>query len=219
MLRADLHVHTHFSHDCRVRPERLVARCQEKGINCLAVTDHNTLAGALVVREITPFTVIVGEEVWSTEGDIIGLFLQEEIPRGLSPLQVAQNIKEQGGLVMVPHPYDPFRSSVITRQGLQEILPHVDIMETFNARNLRARDNERAYRLALEHGLLVAAVSDAHTLREIGSAYMEMPQFDGTPQGFKEALAQGRMVGSRSRFWVRLTTTYNKLHKRLFGGP
>jgi len=217
-LKVDLHVHTRFSHDSLIAPEKLVARCQEKGINCLAVTDHNNIAGALAVREIAPFTVIIGEEIRSTEGDIIGLFLQEEVPRHLSPLETARRIKEQRGLVHIPHPFDPFRTSALTRNGLEEVLPYTDILEAFNARNLRARDNEQAYRVALEHRLLVAAVSDAHSLREIGSTYMEMPEFDGTAEGFKEALAQGRMVGRRVGLPTRFASTYNKLLKRLFAG-
>ena len=109
MLKADLHMHTAFSLDCDTPPEVVVKRCIAAGLNCIAITDHNTIRGALEVGKLADFRVIVGEEVKSSEGDIIGLFLEEEIPRGLSPLETVSRIKDQDGLVMVPHPFDTIR--------------------------------------------------------------------------------------------------------------
>ena len=102
MLKADFHMHTHYSYDSEMSPETLVARCLKVGLNCIAVTDHNTTEGAFVVRDIAPFTVIIGEEVGTAAGEVTGLFLQETIPRGLTPLETAKRIKEQGGLVSLP---------------------------------------------------------------------------------------------------------------------
>jgi len=102
-------MHSHFSPDSDVTPERLVARCEKVGLSCIAVTDHNTVEGALAARKIAPFTVIIAEEVGSSEGEITGLFLQETIPAGLSPLETVRRIKDQGGLVSVPHPFDRSR--------------------------------------------------------------------------------------------------------------
>ena len=116
-------MHTHFSPDSEVAPEKLVERCIKVGLNCIAVTDHNTTDGAFRVREIAPFMVIIGEEVGTSEGEVTGLFLEETIPRGLPPAETARRIKEQGGLVSLPHPFDRFRSEVITKIGIEDVLP------------------------------------------------------------------------------------------------
>ena len=215
MLKVDLHMHTHFSHDSGAPAKSIVDRCLKTGLNYIAVTDHNTIKGALEVQSLAPFPVIVGEEIKSSQGDIIGLFLQEEVPKGLSPMETVEAIKGQGGLVMVPHPFDRFRPSAIKFGALEEILPHIDIMESFNAHDLLMRDNDRAGTFTREHGLVAAAVSDAHTPRELGRTYMEMPEFDGTPQSFKSSLAQATLVARRANQVLRLTTVYIKL-RRLF---
>ena len=215
MLKADFHMHTDYSPDSEMSPERLVKRCLKVGLNCIAVTDHNTVEGALAVRAAAPFFVIIGEEVRSSEGEITGLFLNETIPRGLSPLETVARVKEQGGLVSIPHPFDRFRRSVISRRALEEILPLTDIVEVFNSRNSLDADNREAYRLAQEHGLLASAVSDAHTPMELGRTYVEMLEFDGTAEGFKETLAQARIVGRRMNPLIHVLTTFTKVKKRI----
>ena len=215
MLRVDLHTHTHFSHDSGALPRSIVERCVKTGLNCIAVTDHNTIRGALEVQSMATFQVIIGEEVKSAEGDIIGLFLKEEVLKGLSPLTTVKTIKEQGGLVMVPHPFDRLRPSSLKHEALQEILPYVDIMEAFNAHNLLRRDNERAAAFAHEHHLVAAAVSDAHTPLELGRTCMDMQDFDGAPESFKDELAHARLVTRRANQVLRLSTVYTKL-KRVF---
>ncbi|MBI2871565.1 MAG: PHP domain-containing protein [Chloroflexi bacterium] len=214
MLRADLHVHTRYSPDGLSHPKAVVARCQRVGLNCLAVTDHNTIRGALAVRELAPFMVIVGEEIRTSRGEVTGLFLQEEVPSGLAPGEAARRVKEQGGLVSIPHPFDTFRrGSALDRVGLEEVLPYADVVEAFNARNVFAEHDRAAQRLASERGLLVSAVSDAHTLGELGHTYVEMPEFDGTPEGFKAALAQCKLVTRRASRLVHLSTTIAKLRR------
>ena len=210
-MKVDLHMHTHFSPDSGAPARSIVARCVKSGLNYIAVTDHNTIRGALEVRSIAEFPVIVGEEVKSSAGDIIGLFLEEEVPRGLSPLATVEAIRAQGGLVMVPHPFDRLRPSAIKYEALLEILPYVDIMESFNAHNLFMRDNEKATVFSRQHHLVEAAVSDSHTPMELGSTFMEIQDFDGTPQGLKDALAGARAVTKRANRLLRLTTVYVKL--------
>ena len=214
MLKADFHMHTHYSPDSEVTPEKMVARCIEVGLNCIAVTDHNTTEGAFRVRDLAPFTVIIAEEVGTSEGEVTGLFLQETIPRGLSPLDTVRRIKEQGGLVSLPHPFDRFRSEVITRSGIEDVLPYADIVEVFNSRNNMNADNRKAHEFASEHGLLTSGVSDAHTLIELGRTYVEMPEFDGTPEGFKAALAQGQIHGRKMSPLIHAVTTMTKIKKR-----
>ena len=217
MLKTDLHMHTHYSPDSMMSPEDLVSRCLKVGLSCIAVTDHNTIEGALEVQRIAPFTVIIGEEVKSAEGEITGLFLKEEIPRGLAPVETARRIKEQGGLVSLPHPFDRFRRSVINPRALEEILPYSDIVEVFNSRNNLDADDRKAYEFAQKHGLLASGVSDAHTPVELGRTYVEMTEFDGTPEGLKAALAQGRIVARRTSPLIHVVSTLTKLKKRLFG--
>ncbi|MEE9324142.1 MAG: PHP domain-containing protein, partial [Dehalococcoidia bacterium] len=133
-LRADFHMHTHYSSDCATPPERLVARCVEVGLSCIALTDHNTIKGALEVERMAPFKVIVAEEIKTPFGEITGLVLKEEVPPGLSPQETVARIKEQGGLVSIPHPFDRFRNSVLKYEALESILSQVDIIEVFNSR-------------------------------------------------------------------------------------
>ena len=215
MLKVDLHMHTHFSHDSGAPSRSIVDRCIKTGLNYIAVTDHNTIRGALEVQSLAPFPVIIGEEVKSAAGDIIGLFLKEDVPKGLPAMDTVRAIQDQGGLVMVPHPFDRFRPSAITGDALQEILPHVDIMEAFNAHHLLMRDNDRAADFTREHGLVAAAVSDSHTALELGRTYMEIPEFDGTAQGFKQALSQAKLVTRRANQILRLTTVYVKFRRAL----
>ena len=217
MLKADFHMHTHYSPDSEMSPERLVARCLKVGLNCIAVTDHNTTEGAFAVREIAPFMVIIGEEVGTAEGEVTGLFLNETIPRGLSPVETSKRIKDQGGLVSLPHPFDRFRSEVITRSGIEDVLPYADIVEVFNSRNNMDADNRKAYEFASEHGLLTSGVSDSHTPIELGRTYVTMPEFDGTPDGFKKALAQGTIHGRKMTPLIHAVTTLTKIKKRLMG--
>lgn len=218
MLRGDFHMHTWHSHDCVTPPEALAARCVEVGLTCVAVTDHNSMEGARAVREIAPFMVIVGAEIMSTAGEITGLFLEEEVPVGLDPVATARRIKEQGGLVSIPHPFTGMGRSALDRATAGELLPYVDVVEGFNARTMRSRDNAAAREFAAEHGLPVTAVSDAHTLRELGRCYTELPEFDGTPEGFRAALAEARLVEAPAGAFVHFYTTLNKVVRR-FRGP
>jgi predicted metal-dependent phosphoesterase TrpH len=218
LLKADLHTHTYFSPDSITSPDKYVQTCLKRSINCVAVTDHGSIGGALAVEKLASFKVIIGEEVESSEGEIIGLFLQEEVPVGLSAEETVQRIKEQGGLVCIPHPFDRFRGEHLAEAALMRILPQVDIIETLNARTIFRRDNERAARFAQEHGLAMSAGSDAHSTRELGRACVEMPEFDG-PRQFLAALKEGRIVGRLSSPLVHLHSRWAWLRRRLCWRP
>ncbi len=218
MLKADLHTHTYFSPDALTSPEQYVKTCLKRGIDCVVVCEHNNIRGALAVAEIAPFKVIVGEEVRSREGEIMGLFLRDEIPHGLTPEETVRRIKEQGGLVLVPHPFDRLRSEHMAEGALERLLPDVDIIEGFNARTTFRGDNERAARFAQEHDLAQSAGSDAHSPGELGRAYVEMPDFEG-PQEFPPALRRGRMVGKLSSPAVHLLSRWAWLRRRLGWEP
>lgn len=213
-MKADLHAHTHFSRDALTSVETFARRYERAGIDCVAVSDHNNVDGALAVREIAPFRVIIAEEIKSTEGEIIGLFLQETIPKGLTPEDTVRAIREQGGLVLIPHPFDRLRRSPLRPEAALRIMPEVDIIEVFNSRTVFAGDNERSRRLAEEHGKLMSAATDAHTPWEIGLAYTELPPFEG-PGDFLVALGKGRVVGRRSFVGYHLLSTWAKIRWRL----
>jgi len=216
LIKADLHIHTIYSGDCNTPLEQVIARCLDVGIDCIAITDHNTIAGALEMKRIAPFQVIVGNEIETSNGEIIGYFLADEIPKGLPAEETARMIKEQGGLVCIPHPFDRLRRSTIRRQSLEDLLPYIDIIEVLNSRLLLRRHSIMAERFAQAHGLPASAGSDAHTSGPIGTAYVEMPEFNDRDQ-FLTALAQGRVIGRRAAPWAHLGSTWVKLEKALKG--
>ena len=200
--------------DCLTPLERIVQRCLDVGINCIAIADHNTIAGALKLKGIAPFKVIVAEEVLTPVGEIMGLFLTEKVPKGLSPQETIAQIRSQGGLVGIPHPFG--RSPFWNANELisQEVLSQVDIIEAFNSRTPFSSSIAKARKLALEQGKAASAGSDAHTLGEIGRAYVEMPEFDG-PDDFLNCLAQGRIFGDKSSPLVHFASMWAKIRKRI----
>jgi len=220
LIKADLHVHTCYSMDCCTPLERIVNRCLEISINCVAIADHNTIAGALKLKEIAPFKVIVAEEILTPVGELMGLFLTEEIPKGLSPEETIARIKSQGGLVNIPHPFgrSPFLSLRAKQSNLlsDKILSQVDIIEVFNSRTPFPNSSAKAWRLAMEHGKVAGAGSDAHTVGEIGRAYVEMPEFNG-PDDFLICLSQGKIFGRRSSPLVHFASIRAKISKRILG--
>lgn len=211
MLRADLHIHTSFSPDGQASPQDVVARCLEVDLSCIAITDHNTIAGALEAQRNASIHIIVGEEVMAREGEVMGLFLKEEVPRGLSALETMEAIKEQGALVCIPHPFDRFRSGLLRRAPWEELLPLVDMVEVYNARTFLPGDNRMAQEFAERHGLVATVGSDAHAPGELGRTYLEMPDFDDTAQGFMRSLRSARLVRRRANPLYRLSSTCERL--------
>ncbi len=213
-LRADFHSHTNYSRDSLIAPQAFVDRCLRRGVNCIAVTDHNEIEGAFVIEKLAPFKVIVGEEVNTTEGEIIGLFLKELVPRDLSPEETIRAIHEQGGLAVIPHPYDVFRRSVIKPAALERVKEQVDAIEGFNCRNILARHDNRAKDLASDVDKPLTLGTDAHSPWELGGASLEMDDFE-SPQELLLALRDARMVGHRSLPMVHWLSTYAKIRWRL----
>jgi glycosyltransferase involved in cell wall biosynthesis len=192
----DLHMHTSWSHDCAIEVEDLVDHAEEIGLGAIAVTDHNAFGGALEAVELAEgrdLIVIPGEEVKTQDqGEIIGLFLQEEIPRGMSFEETVAAIREQGGLVYVPHPFD--RLHAIPDPGtLHRHVAEIDVLEVFNARLLRESFNDEALRFARKYRLLQGAGSDAHVLQGVGTGAVRMRRFDG-PEEFLRSLHSAEIL-------------------------
>jgi len=215
LLKADLHIHTEYSFDCTVSLEGIIDRCVKLGINCVAVADHGTIAGAVKMKEMAPFKVIVAEEVLTPIGEIMGMFLTEEVPSKISAEEAIERIKGQNGLICLPHPFDRMRGIKQKRRSLESLVPDIDIVEAFNARTLPLLFSDRkARRFAEKHGLLCSAGSDAHTLQEVGHTYVEMPEFNGSEE-FRSALAQGKINGHRSCPLVHIATTSRNILRSL----
>ena len=212
MIKADLHIHTCYSPDCRTPLEKIIDQCLNKGINCIAVADHNTIEGALKLKEMAPFTIIVAEEIMTSSGELMGMFLTREIPRGLSAAETILRIKSQGGLVNIPHPFGRWPMYDSKKLLSPEIISQVDLIEAFNSRAPFSFSSSKARQLAKKYSLPISAGSDAHTLGEIGKAYVEMPEFSNAPD-FLLSLSRGRIIGHKSSPLIHFASTWARLRK------
>ncbi len=216
----DLHCHTSASFDSLADPLKVVQAARDRGITHLAITDHDRIDGALRARAaaIPGITVIVGEEVKTTEGDLVCLFLEEAIPPGLSPAETIARARAQGALVGIPHPFDRYRSSMGTADDeIRTLAGLVDWVEVFNARVVFREGNERAAELARTAGIPGVAVSDAHTIMEVGVAATRLEGNPSTPAGLLAALPTARIIPGRATHYVRALTPLAKLVQRARG--
>ena len=219
-MRVDLHCHSEASSDCYTPLRPLGLRAVERGISVLAITDHNTIDGAKELRRLAQtdpaladLEIIVGEEITTTEGEVIGLFLEEEIPRRVTPQEAVEAIRAQSGLVLLPHGFDPFKSGRLDPVARNEIADEIDIVETFNRRISLPRYNRAAEAWATARGKDMSAGSDAHTLGEVGRAWLDVPDRPiRTPRDLLAALPEGSIAGQwrqpilafAQKMWVHL---------------
>ena len=202
LIRAEFHCHTVYSLDSSNRIPQLLKTARERGIQCLAITDHNTIQGALRAKEMDPELVIVGEEILTTEGELLAYFLKEKVPKRLSPLETIELLKKQGAFIAVPHVFDRRRHGW-RMEDLVGILPYVDALEVFNARCLRGRINQLGREFAEEQKFAMMAGSDAHSLVELGLASVWLPAFNSADE-LRKALKNGRIEGRMLSPWDHL---------------
>ena len=195
-IALDLHLHTEWSHDCSIPTSELLDHAERIGLGGIAVTDHNAFGGALEAAGLArdrDLVVITGEEVKTLDqGEVIGLFLEDEIPRGMSFAETITAIREQGGLVYLPHPFDRLHA-IPDPATLHAHLEEIDVLEVFNARLLRDSFNEEALRFARKYRLLQGAGSDAHVLQGVGTGAVRMRRFDG-PEEFLLSLRSAEIL-------------------------
>ncbi|ANE44390.1 PHP-associated domain-containing protein [Deinococcus puniceus] len=221
-MKIDLHMHTEVSHDCRTRLRDIPAWMLSGGTRTIAVTDHDQQRGgpelAAIVADMglsERLNIIAGEEITTAEGELIGLFLTERIPPRLSPEDTVQAIHAQGGLVMLQHGFDPLKRYRLKPEATARIADSIDLVEVFNSRVSRPRWNRAAAAWAQERGLPMCAGSDAHTLQDIGEAWVEAPfRPIHTPADLLAALAEGT-VGGR---WTHPVQAYGIKQWRVLRG-
>jgi len=219
----DLHCHTSASFDSLARPAAVARAAAARGLTHLAITDHERIDGALEARAAAPagLTIIIGEEIRTLDGDLIALFLDRAIPPGLSVGATIAAVREQGGLVGIPHPFDRLRGSLArgkTDDRLAALAGSVDFIEAWNARLMFGDGNARGAALALAAGVPGVAVSDAHSVLEVGVASTILSGDPSTPEGLREALAGDVVLRlGRASAYVRLITPAAKLVHRLRG--
>ena len=219
---ADLHCHTSGSFDSLARPAAVVRAAAQRGLTHLAITDHDRIEAALAAREAAPpeLVVIVGQEVRTSAGDLVALFVERPIAAGLAMSEAAARIREQGGVVGMAHPFDRFRAGA-GRRGweteLERLVPLLDYVETWNARLMFGDGNRRAAEFALRNSLPGVAVSDAHTVMEVGVAYTIFDRPIDSAAELREALAEARLVTAHGSRLVRLGMPLAKLVQRMRG--
>lgn len=214
----DLHCHTSASFDSTADPAAVVRAAASRGLTHLVITDHDRIDGALRARDAAPagLTVIVGEEVKTADGDLICVFLEAAIPPGLPATDSIAAARDQGALVGIPHPFDRFRGSIGNDARLASLAPRVDWIETHNAR-LVGNGNQQAVEFAAARELPGVAVSDAHSVVEVGVAYTALDGDPSTAAGLLAALPTAELVRGRASYIVRLWTPVAKGVQRLRG--
>ena len=210
-------MHTSHSLCARLSPRQIEKAALRLGLGAVAITDHNTMAGAREMQAaVQSLKIICSEEIRTSQGEIIGYFLSEEIPPGLTPQETVARIRAQGGLVAVPHPFDLLRSSRLEKPAIEALVGSIDMIEIFNARNMFIQEDRDLLNRMLAAGAVPIAASDAHLPIEIGRACMVMEDFS-TPQEFLDHLHSARIVARKSPLWVHLVTKvmrkYRKLHR------
>lgn len=210
----DLHAHTLWSKDCLMPFDKIIQICDLRGIDRIAITDHNTADGALAMQKIAPNLVIAGEEIMTTQGELLAYFVQESVPAGLAPDETIRRLREQGAVISVSHPFDRLRGGAWREEDLLNIIDRVDAIEIFNARCMIPSDNDSAIAFAKQHKLIGTVGSDAHTPTEYGRSMTRMRPFEGASD-FLASLRQAEYIKRLSPQYVHFGSKAAKWMKKL----
>ena len=213
-LKVEFHCHTIFSKDSLVPPQALVNAVRRKGIDRVVVTDHNTIAGARAAQAVDPERVIVGEEIMTTRGEILAVFVSEEIHKGLTPQETIRRLKDQGAFISVSHPFDRLRKGGWQEADLLEILPEVDAIEVYNSRCMNPRFNQEARQFAEKYNIARTVGSDAHVTWELGRSLMSLDAFNG-PDELRNLIRSGTSKVRWSPPWIHFTSRYATIYKKV----
>ena len=213
MIKTEFHCHTCFGRDSLIKIPDLVIACEKKGIQKLVVTDHNMISGALDAQKLDPHRFIIGEEIMTQQGELLGIFIKEKIPAGLSAIKTIELLRSQEAFISVSHPFDSFRRGHWEMDDLLNIVSYIDAIEVFNSRCLLPKFNTRA-RVFLQHNKLLGTVgSDAHSIGEVGKATLTLPDFDDA-SSLKHALSLAQPHVRLSGPWVHFYSRYSSWRAR-----
>lgn len=216
MIRVEFHCHSKYSRDCLTHPESILKACRKKGIDRVVITDHNTIHGAEICKQLVPQRVFVGEEIETLHGELLALFVKEHVPPGLPALETITRLRQQGAFISIAHPFDWARSGHWQTESLKKIVNLVDAVETFNARSITPGANHEAQAFAQKLNLPEIAGSDAHTAGEIGRATLLLPEFHDA-ESLRHALTQAKPVLTPSPLWIHLSSRYAVMYKKIKG--
>lgn len=221
MVKAEFHTHTFFSHDSFLSKFAYLFMLKLRNIKIIAITDHNTIKGSLYLK---PFLnkfgikVIIGEEIFTTAGEIIGLFLTEEIEKGLSPEETIKIIKSQNGVVYVPHPYDEKRyKTVLKEEYINKLKNDIDVIEVYNGRNIKEYYREKQQEIANKYNITNIVGSDAHTFFELGRNYILIEDFNNKDE-FLENIKNAKLITKKPILFAHNVTKIVRLIKLLLKG-
>jgi hypothetical protein len=213
LIKAEFHCHSVYSKDSLVSLDGLVSTCHKKGIQRLAITDHNTIQGALVAQKLDPGLIIVGEEIMTLQGELLAFFVTEEIPSGLPTLDTIYRLRSQGAFISVSHPFDTLRAGHWELPNLVNIVPLIDAIEVFNSRCMDSKANALAIDFANRYNLPGTVGSDSHTLGEVGKSSLTLPDFTDTTS-LKSSILNAQLHTKLSSPWVHFSSSYARWVKK-----
>lgn len=218
LISLDFHTHTAASGDSLTSPADLIRAARKKGLGRVVVTDHNSIAGARAAYQLDPQLIIIGEEILTTQGELLAIFVREEIPAGLSPQATIKLLKEQGAFISVSHPFDEWRKGGWKERDLLEITPFVDAIEVFNSRCMLRRFNQRAAEFARQHNIPGTVGSDAHAAFEVGRSLLVLEDFQDA-EGLRRVIREGAPRVKSSPPWFHLVSRYAAMVRKMTGYP
>ena len=213
MLKVEFHCHTLYSKDSLVSLQALHGVALRERLDRIVITDHNAIRGAVKAHDLDPVHFIIGEEIMTCQGELLGIFMQELIPPGLTARETIRLLRDQGAFITVAHPFDTLRAGHWKVPDLLDIIDSVDAIEVFNSRSMRPLANKLARDFARDHNLLTTVGSDAHSTSELGTATLSLPVFSDTPT-LRQALSSAQPLTRSSPPWVHLYSRYAALSRR-----